>query len=150
VVSEKAAWIRALRDNSRLDTPEAVRAFDEALEHISGDLNPADLPELFAVFRDDTHDEEVMYGLVHLVEDFPLDDFLVGFLDAVAGMARNAPEWARTFHYRILNSEKARLATKRLLPERGPSVRSTVEGILRDIAATEGPPLAERAQEVLS
>lgn len=91
-----------------------------------------------------------MYGLVHLVEDFTLEEFVASFLEAVPEMKKKAPEWVNTFHYRILNSDKARELMKRLLPSKSAVARQIIGAVLRQIASTETPPLSTRAEAVLN
>lgn len=150
-MDEKTECIRALEENSRLSIPTEIRAFDMALERLVGGrlLTPSDLPILFRIFRDDCEDEEVMFGLVHLVENFPLEDFLTGFLRAVPEMCERAPEWTRIFHYRVINSQSAREMIKALLPQQDIVVRQTVRAVLLHIVSTEGPILAERARNLM-
>lgn len=147
----KQDLIAALLANARLGTPEQVAAFDRALHGLVQDrsLTPPDLSALFTVFDDACENEEVMFGLVHLVEDFALEDFLRGFIAAVGDLDARAPGWAKLFHYRILNSERARPLYSWLVGRADEATRITISRILRSIATQEGAPLKDRAGSVL-
>lgn len=148
----KEALIRTLEMNRLLGTPEQLRAFDKTVQDLSGEpgLTPADLPRLFGVFDDGCKNEEVMFGLVHFVEDFDLTHFLRGFIAALKDLSARAPGWAKLFHYRILNSERARPLFIELLESADQGTRRAAAGILREIAREESGPLHDRAAAVLA
>ena len=143
--------IAALQRNRKLSTPEAAAAFDEALQELAqaGPLTRADLRVLFRVFDDTCDNEEVMFGLVHLLEDSPLEEFLAGVLDVVKDLDATAPGWAKLFHYRIVNSESARSLYASMVRSAPEATRATVGRILRSIVSEEGDPLKGRAQALL-
>src|SRR5437868_2669954 len=86
--------LATLRARAALATPEDVQWFDAALADAAKRAKPRDLPALFAVFRDDTQQHEVMWGLVHLVEDFPNPGYVKALVAALPDLRRRAPEWA--------------------------------------------------------
>lgn len=144
--------IETLQSNKLLEDAEQVRAFDAAVGTLAGqpELAVAALPRLFGVFDDNCKNEEVMFGLLHLVEDFALDDFLRGLLDALAQMEARAPRWAKLFHYRILNSPHALPTFGALLAGTGDQMaRRAAAAILQEIVAEEKGALHDRAEEVL-
>jgi hypothetical protein len=148
----KEDLIATLEANRRLGTPEQVIIFDRAVQDLAREstLSPNDLTGLFRIFDDATGNEEIMFGLVHLVEDAALDDFLAGFLESLGELEARAPGWAKLFHYRILNSERAREAYSTLALSASEAARTAGSRILRAIISEEGAPLRERAAYVLA
>ena len=148
---DKDGLIAELTANSHLRTPEEIRTFDKALEELSENsaLESKDLSKLFMVFEDDCQDEEVMFGLVHFVEDFDLTDLLRTFIEVVPQLSAKAPRWTKLFHYRILNSDKARPLFKEMLRAADSATQGIIRKTLEEIATTESPPLSTRASFVL-
>lgn len=148
---DKGELIGVLRANGGLRTPEEVAAFDGALEALAeaGDLTTEDLSDLFMVLDDGCENHEVMFGLLHLVESADLRDLLRAFIKTAPRMAVRASDWVRIFHYRVLNSERARPLFKELLEASDPDSRAFIRGVLAEVAASEGPPLSTRAAFVL-
>jgi hypothetical protein len=143
--------VRRLESNSLLGTPEQVAAFDEALQELAGagGMGAEELADLFSVFDDRCEDEEVMYGLLHLIEDSDLRDMLRAFIAAAPGMAEKARGWVNVFHYRILNSDRARAQYGELLAGSDADTRDLIRRLLTEIATDERPPLSTRAGSVL-
>lgn len=143
--------VSQLESNRQLRSPEQVAAFDEALERLTGvgEMKEKDLTDLFKVFSDDCENEEVMFGLVHLIEDSDLRDMLRAFISAVPEMSKRAPEWVKLFHYRILNSDRARALYGEMLTGSDLDTRRMIRHVLTEIATAESPPLSTRAGAVL-
>jgi hypothetical protein len=110
-------------------------------------MDPALLPELLRVFTDRTDNHEVMWGLLHLVEDFPAEDFYAAMLDVLP--LDDAREWIEILHFRTLNSDTARQAFSiALAAASGPGAAAS-RAILEQIVQRDQPPLRDRARVVL-
>jgi hypothetical protein len=70
--------VRTLQENSKLSSETQVFAFDEALANLAEEeaITLSELVDLHLAFDDATEDHEVMFGLVHLIEDQPLETCL--------------------------------------------------------------------------
>jgi len=137
--------------NRHLRSPGEIEQFDKALEELSaeGDLEVKDIQDLFLVFDDDCDNEEVMYGLVHFLEDLDLNTLLERFIEAVPNLSAQAPEWAKVFLYRILNTDNARVMFKKMLSGSNPDSRRIVYEMLSEMSQTESAPLSTYAKTVL-
>jgi len=78
---------------------EEFRAFEDALTFLAAHPDPNDLPDLHLALDDDCDQHEVMFGLVHFIEDFDVDAQIWAFLDVMP---------VRTFHPGIRSAWCAR------------------------------------------
>jgi hypothetical protein len=104
------ARIARLRDIRRLETGAEMEEYDKLISEIASDepLDPALLPDLFMSFFDATEGDQVMWGLLHLVEDFPAEAYASALVGTLPQMVNHAREWATRLLMRMLNSEKDR------------------------------------------
>ena len=142
--------IKALKFNRHMRSDQEFRAFEDALAFLAAHPDPNDLPDLHLALDDDCDQHEVMFGLVHFIEDFDLDAQIRAFLSVMPEMTVQAPSWTRTLTVRILNNEEARVHYKGLLQAAPPAQKSVARGVLEKIAASKKTPLDERARFVLS
>ena len=145
--------IQVAFNNRLLRSPEEVKNFDDALGAYAKRLSAGDLPDLYSVLDDATENHEVMFGLVHLIEDFePLPSFRA-FLAAIPRMKLNASHWVETLVLRIFNDDQTRdmfLAELHSAPEES---RAQVLAIARKFAENTRPRLQQlrtRCQSVLA
>src|SRR4051812_35904887 len=96
--------IQILLNNRELDTPQKVKAFDETLGEMSDDLDPESLSDMFRVLSDKTEQHEVMFGVIHYIEEYEPENIVNALLDSIEYLRANANEWLKIIFYRILNS----------------------------------------------
>lgn len=114
--------IEVLEKNKRVSSSDEISLFDDALKKLlEWEIEKNDLIKLFSIFDDECQDEEVLFGLVHLLEDLDINEFISAFIQAVPRMQTRTSEWIKTFHYRILNSEEARNLFKVKLKQAEPN-----------------------------
>ena len=149
---EKKELIACLKANKRLKEREEVLAFDDSLEKLAEmELDKAELIELFMILEENSEQEEVMWGLIHLIEDSAnLPTFFQAFIEVIPRLIDKAPDWAKLFHFRILNSQKSRSLLKEMLPIAKPASQKAIRKILDNISSNESPPLSTHANFVLS
>ena len=85
-----------------------TKRFDKILTDIYKYKNKMLLSRLYTIFDDKTEDDEVMYGLVHLIEEFPAEEQIEEFIKSINLMIPNAKEWAKLLLIRILNHKDCR------------------------------------------
>lgn len=78
--------------------------FDSALCALWDNVTTDDIEDLLKAFCDDTEDDEVMFGLLHLIERLDSDESLLKIALLTPEM-QGAEEWAKLLNRRILNSE---------------------------------------------
>lgn|GEM_PF-4908057 len=105
----KSQLLDELLRASKMLTSEEVAVFDEAVQALSDlEFSSRELGVLFSIFADDTPHEEVMWGLLHLVEHSDGDRMVSALVRSAPYMRTVAPEWLRTFIYRLVNSDPDR------------------------------------------
>lgn len=120
---------------SRMRTSEEVAVFDRTVQALSGQrFSRQELGVLFSMFADDTPHHEVMYGLLHLIEQSRDEGVIAALIESAPDMQRVAPEWLETFICRVLNHDPARdvlIASLRDMPsmEGAAEVISVVGGL---------------------
>ena len=93
----------------QLESPDEVAVFDGVLETLSSDvLSKGDLVDLLSVFIDRTRNEEVMYGLLHLIEGGDINLVVDALMQVAPDMRATASDWLDTFIYRLLNGDHSR------------------------------------------
>ncbi|RQU35597.1 hypothetical protein DF147_26165 [Burkholderia cenocepacia] len=93
----------------QLESPDEVAVFDGVLETLSSDvLSKEDLVDLLSVFIDRTRNEEVMYGLLHLIEGSDINLVVDALMQVAPDMRATASDWLDTFIYRLLNGDHSR------------------------------------------
>ena len=94
-----------------LQTVEDCEAFEDALAELAeGDLDPALLPALLECFDDraQTTQPELMWQLLHLVESFEMEAYLLALIKKTSYLQEYAPDWLLTLWARTLNGDEAR------------------------------------------
>ncbi len=140
--------IERLKQARKLRTSEEVTQFDLALAEVDESREEVPVGELLAVFDDATEQMEVMYGLLHLVESYPRDQFLTALAHATPSMLSTAREWFQIFHFRLLNDEETRRAYRPALQGLPAASRKTVVDFLQDLAK-DAPEFADRIRELV-
>lgn len=102
--------IKRLRAIHRLETAAQLDQYDKLIGQLARaePLDPALLPDLLGSFFDDTEAREVMWGLVHHVEDYPAEVYVPRLAEALPQMATQAREWALLLLRRVLNDDAYR------------------------------------------
>lgn len=97
--------IKQLYGARMLSTSSDYELFDDALEKLEQTITADDVCQICKVFHDNTNDDEVMFGLVHVIEQLERDEYLKCIAKCTPNM-EEAPEWAKLLNKRILNSQQ--------------------------------------------
>ena len=100
--------IEELYKNRLMRTNGEIEKFEKALNEISKVVKEEDIPGLCKVFNDNTRNDEVMFGLIHLIEIFSSEKAFGFIVLGVANMLEQASGWAKIIIYRCLNDDFAR------------------------------------------
>lgn len=134
---------RLLRNTSE------VNDFESAIENIVS-LNDAKfIRDLCTGFDDKAEDSEVMFGLIHAIEDFEGEESLIETAKAIPYMLPHAKEWAVILNYRILNHEPSRKLYIEALKKVDASVRGTIVEILEEIKSEDPVRFEDSVNEVM-
>ena len=97
--------IRQLFNARKLSSDKEYELFENALEQLQGNINIDDIYEICNVFYDDTKDDEVMFEVIHLIEQLQGDDYIKCIVLCSPNMIE-AHNWAMILNKRIINSSK--------------------------------------------
>lgn len=117
---------------------DEVAAFEQALVELAQQPNNKDLPDLHLVFDDACQHPEVMFGLIHFLESFDLQEQLQAFIQVVPSLIKRAAEWTYTLHTRIANDAIAHATFEEMLQSLD-AKGSSVYQLLAEVAAKQSP-----------
>jgi hypothetical protein len=100
--------IDVLEANRLLRSPDEVARFEQTLEKLAQNPDPADLPSLHLVLDDACEQPEVMFSLVHFLESFDVQEQVQAFIQVLPELVKRAEEWAAILHSRIMNDAIAK------------------------------------------
>lgn len=141
--------VALLRQSRLVRDKEEIESFERALETLSGVADEGVVREIHHAFDDSCQHQEVVFGLVQLLESLEMRTQLRLFVQMVPEMVKHASEWTRILLYRVLNEPAAKSCLIETLRRAEPEGRDAVQRILGDIATQEKPPLSTCAKSVL-
>ena len=142
--------ILKLQDSRLLRNTLEVNDFESAIENIISLKDVKLIKDLCSGFDDQTEDHEVMFGLVHAIEDFAGEEGLLEMTNAIPSMLPHAKEWATILNYRILNHEPSKKLYTQVIKKVDAQVKNTIIQILKEIKAEDPARFEASANEILS
>lgn len=100
---DKSIQIQQLINARKLSTNEEYVLFEDALQALQASIIIDDIAEICKAFYDDTQDDEVMFGIIHLIESLQGEEYLKKIAICTPDM-KDAHDWAMTLNKRIINS----------------------------------------------
>ncbi|MCE5286147.1 MAG: immunity 30 family protein [Pelosinus sp.] len=144
------AEVQRLKQNRLLRNRNEVQEFEEAIENIVSLKDVKLINDLCSGFDDQTEEHEVMFGLIHAIEDFEGEEGLREMAKAIPDMLPHAKEWATILHYRMLNHAPSRQIYAKILSHVNLLVRNTIVSILKEIKAEDPDRFENSVDEILS
>jgi len=126
--------INTLQLNRLACSPSEVNAFENALAALVKQPNVKLLPGLFLVFSDASEHQEVMWGLLHFIEAFDVEEVIQTFVQILPSLITQAPEWSKTITHRVLNSEKTRSLFRTVLNTLPTEIQASVRLTLQHMS----------------
>lgn len=142
--------IQKLQQNKLLRNSNEINAFELAIENIVSLKDGKLVKDLCSGFDDQTEDHEVMFGLVHAIEDFEGEEGLFEMAKAIPSMLPHAKEWATILNYRILNHEPSRKLYIKVLSKVDSTIKDTIVRIIKEIKDEDPARFENSANEVLT
>ena len=102
---DNSIQIQQLINSRKLSSTEEYVLFEGALQALQMSITIDDIAEICKAFCDDTKDKEVMFGMIHLMEQLQGEEYLKKLAICTPDM-RDAHDWAMTLNKRIINSQK--------------------------------------------
>ena len=82
-----------------------VPAFERQLATIAQVNDPAVIGQLLTLLDDGAEYDELMFSLIHTIEQFNDDDYVSQIIRALPKQWKATPKWLQVIHVRIINSE---------------------------------------------
>lgn len=134
----------------RLATQHEVDIFENTLAQLSKSKKLENLPKLFGVFFDDTEHPEVMFGLVHYIERFPIEDWLPCFISELPSMVPHGLGWADTIMARLVNTVVIHDTLVKLLQRAPENSTKVAQKLLEDLAELKPKQVGLNAGSIIS
>jgi hypothetical protein len=126
-------YLKELDRYRDFETEGNIDKFDEVLGKIAKLNDPMSIGSLVKYFDDDSDYHEVLFGIVHLVEEFDDHTYLTELLPSMPWMVENSPYWGKVLHYRILNSPATFNEYINVLPSLSGDVKNHLKKLLAEI-----------------
>lgn len=141
--------VKKLEKNRLLKTDEEIKNFEEAIDNIVeiNDINSVEY--LCRGFDDYTEYPEIMYGLLHTIEDYEGIDALIQIAKITTIILPRAKSWVKRIHYGILNSNKDRILYIEALKSVDKLTRENIIQLLVEIKLEDSKLFEVKINEIL-
>lgn len=104
-----------LYDNRLMRNDKECEVFDTTIELIYGTITSTDIVELVHILDDNTNEQTIMFGLIHLIEEYVIseNDYILLF-KGISDISFNSPEWSKIILYRLLNDKESVIIIKKI------------------------------------
>lgn len=138
--------------NRLLQSQKEIYEFEEALGNLIDLGDKSIITDLCKGFDDETEQYEVMFGLIHGIENLykeNIEEGLYLIALAVPSVIDRAREWMEVLHYRILNHEQVRRIYGSVLSKLDDKTKEIIINLLRDIKSEDPNMFSNSVDEVL-
>ena len=140
--------------NKLMRTQEEVELFESAMNELYKEPNLNNIDYFCEAFNDATEHHEVMFGLVHGIENycklFGVDNYFDKLVDALAKMDNNSIGWQNIIFYRILNTDWGRKALADKLKQKNDDIRNFILCAINRIKQEDNARFGYKADEILN
>jgi hypothetical protein len=144
--------INKVYTNRLLQNQAEVTEFEQALSNLIRSADVSIIGDLCMGFDDDTDKYEVMFGLVHGIEQLYKDRIEEGLnliAVTVPKVINRAEEWMEILHYRILNHEQVRITYGKVLSKMDIETKEIIINLLTNIKGEDPDMFGNSVDEVL-
>lgn len=110
--------------------------FNEFIEIICeiGKLNrPESISALSFFLNDDAPEENLMFAIIHMIEDFSDEVYINEILQVSVNLYESSPQWCLVIFMRVLNSDSCRLELVKQLRSSLLTIKKVVRDIMEEI-----------------
>jgi len=126
-------YLEKLNKYQNFDINNNIEQFEKTLDDIGKLNNSQSIGNLVKYFNDESDYPEILFNIVHLIETFDDHTYLNELLPSMPWMVKNTPDWAKTLHYRILNSPKTYELYIDIFPSLSQQIKSCLKQLLSEI-----------------
>lgn len=148
----KEKLLHLLYDNRLIRNDEEFEIFDSTLDLLCNETIEAnDIISLIHVLDDNTEDIEVMYRLIHLIEEYiSSEESYIMLLNGISDIVNNSPEWSRVIMYRLLNDDDSVVKLKKIVKSLDDNVYNNIYKLLINIYNEDTSLFGDKIKEILS
>ncbi len=148
----KEKLLHLLYDNRLIRNDEEFEIFDSTLDLLCNETIEAnDIISLIHVLDDNTEDMEVMYRLIHLIEEYiSSEESYIMLLNGISDIVNNSPEWSRVIMYRLLNDDDSVVKLKKIVKSLDDNVYNNIYKLLINIYNEDTSLFGDKIKEILS
>ncbi len=141
---------KKLYENRLLENNEQILLFEEALNELACNFGDDDIVELCQVFDDNTMNDEVMFGAIHLLETLSSESAFINTIIGIAKMNIAGHRWAKIIIYRCLNDDYSIEMINRILPNIENESRAVFFNLLDEILKEDAQRFGAAIKKVVS
>ena len=134
---------RLLNDNSEIEK------YEHALELLAETFSENDIVQLCSTLDDKTHDTEVMFGTIHLLESLSSELSFENTIAGVVNLYNTSPEWAKVIVYRCLNDDFSVKMIKKIISQLDSKIKKQFIEILEVIKTEDCERFGKSVDEIL-
>jgi len=142
-------YILQLINNGIMETDDEFELFEDAIANLADLVTIDDIPMLCKCLNDSTNEDEVMFGLIHLIEKFEDDRSIELIVQGVLEIIENTRGWSKILIKRILNNDSARNVCGFVFEQLDTSSREIMIGVLEEIKCDNPKKFEEKVNFVL-
>lgn len=116
-----------------MHTDEQFEQFEDAITNLSKMATVDDIPILCVGFDDSTEEEEVMFGLLHLIESFQGEQAIELTIQGILKMTQYGKRWSKLIIKRILNNDSTKEKYRLVFTELDSSSKNELVGLMNEI-----------------
>ena len=135
---------RMLSDNNEIEK------YEQNLELLAEDFTEKDIIELCSTFEDKTHNSEVMFSAIHLLETLFSELAFENVIKGVVSLFNASPEWANIIIYRCLNDEFSVQKIKKVNSRLEKEISFPFRKMLQEIKKKDNERFGKAVDEILS
>lgn len=148
----KEELLHSLYDNRLMRNDEEFEIFDSTLDLLCDEtIETNDIISLINVLDDNREDMEVMYRLIHLIEEYIFsEESYRMLLNGINDIVNSSPKWSRVLMYRILNDDDSIVKLKKILKSLNINVYNNIYKLLINIYNEDTNLFGDKIKEILS
>ncbi len=100
--------LEKLKILAKMETPEDIKEFELLSWKLAQTREPDVLSQLISLFDDNNPYQEIMFGLLHIIETYPNEAYVKAVLRSLKTGLISHPEWTDRMVNRIFNEEDCR------------------------------------------
>ena len=110
-----------------------IELFEEVLADVAALNDPTCIVLLCSLFDDHEEFDELMFSVIHTIENFDDTTYASELVKAAPGLCNNSPRWASIIFMRVLNSENSTTALVDALQHGTDEQRESIHSLMRRI-----------------